>query len=208
MNAVVKEIIKKHKRIIFNGNNYSEEWVAEAERRGLPNLKSSVDAIPVLIAEKNVKVLEKHGVLSPTEIHSRYEICLENYIKTIRIEALTMIEMASRQILPVSLAYAKKVADTVSSLSAAGVDFSFAKEELDKLVSLTSGLKTAIDQLSAKLEEVDAHEGDTLGHAIAYKDVIIPQMNELRAFADKLETKVDAKLWPLPTYGDLLFSVV
>ncbi|ABN52766.1 MAG TPA: glutamine synthetase type III [Hungateiclostridium thermocellum] len=208
VNAVVKEIIKNHKRIIFNGNNYSEEWVAEAERRGLPNLKTTVDAIPVLLAEKNIKVLEKHGVLNRAEVLSRYEICLENYVKTIRIEALTMIEMASRQILPASLAYVGKVADTVASLKAAGADSSFAKEELDELVSLTSGLKAAIDKLSAKLEEVDAHEGDSLEHARAYKDVIIPLMNELRAFADKLETMVDASLWPIPTYGDLLFSVI
>jgi len=208
VNAVVKEIIKNHKRIIFNGNNYSEEWVAEAERRGLPNLKTTVDAIPVLIAEKNIKVLEKHGVLNRAEVLSRYEICLENYVKTIRIEALTMIEMASRQILPASLAYVGKVADTVASLKAAGADSSFAKEELDELVSLTSSLKAAIDKLSAKLEEVDAHEGDSLEHARAYKDVIIPLMNELRDFADKLETMVDASLWPIPTYGDLLFSVI
>ncbi len=208
VNAVVKEIIKNHKRIIFNGNNYSEEWVAEAERRGLPNLKSTVDAIPVLIAEKNIEVLEKHGVLNSVEVHSRYEICLENYIKTIRIEALTMIEMASRQILPASLAYVRKVADTVASLNAAGADSSFVKEELDKLVSLTSSLKTYIDTLGAKLEEVDTHEGDSLEHARAYKDVIIPIMNELRAAADKLETIVDASLWPIPTYGDLLFGVV
>jgi len=208
VNAVVKEIIKNHKRIIFNGNNYSEEWVAEAEKRGLPNLKSTVDAIPVLVAEKNIKVLEKHGVLSPTEIHSRYEICLENYIKTIRIEALTMIEMASRQILPVSLAYAKKVADTVASFNTAGTDSTVAKEELDTLVSLTSNLKASINKLSEKLEEVDKHEGDSLGHARAYKDVIIPLMEELRAVADEIETKVDASMWPMPTYGDLLFGVV
>jgi len=99
--------------------------------RGLPNLKTTVDAIPVLIAEKNIKVLEKHGVLNRAEVLSRYEICLENYVKTIRIEALTMIEMASRQILPASLAYVGKVADTVASLKAAGADSSFAKEELD-----------------------------------------------------------------------------
>jgi len=208
VNAVVKEIIKNHKRIIFNGNNYSEEWVAEAGRRGLPNLKTTVDAIPVLIDEKNIKVLEKHGVLNRAEVHSRYEICLENYIKTIRIEALTMIEMASRQILPASLVYVRKVADTVASLNAAGADSSFVKEELDKLVSLTSGLKAYIDMLSTKIEEVDMHEGDSLEHARAYKDVIIPLMNELRAVADKLETMVDASMWPMPTYGDLLFGLV
>jgi len=208
VNAVVKEIIKNHKRIIFNGNNYSEEWVAEAERRGLPNLKTTVDAIPALVAEKNIKVLEKHGVLNRAEIFSRYEICLENYIKTIRIEALTMIEMANRQILPASLAYVRKVTDTVASLNAAGADSSAAKGKLDKLVSLTSSLQAAIDQLGVKLEEVDAHEGDLLEHARTYKDVIIPLMGEMRSFADKLETLVDASLWPIPTYGDLLFGVI
>jgi len=208
VNAVVKEIIRNHKRIIFNGNNYSEEWVAEAERRGLPNLKSTVDAIPVLVEEKNIKVLEKHGVLNRAEVHSRYEICLENYIKTIRIEALTMIEIASRQILPASLAYVRKVADTVASLNAANTDSSFVKGELDKLVSLTSGLKAAIEKLCVKIEEIDASEGDSLEHARAYKDVIIPLMDELRTVADKLETMVDASLWPMPTYGDLLFGLV
>jgi len=208
VNAVVKEIIRNHKRIIFNGNNYSEEWVAEAERRGLPNLKSTVDAIPVLVEEKNIKVLEKHGVLNRAEVHSRYEICLENYIKTIRIEALTMIEIASRQILPASLAYVRKVADTVASLNAANTDSSFVKGELDKLVSLTSGLKAAIEKLGVKIEEIDASEGDSLEHARAYKDVIIPLMDELRTVADKLETMVDASLWPMPTYGDLLFGLV
>jgi len=208
VNAVVKEIIRNHKRIIFNGNNYSEEWVAEAERRGLPNLKSTVDAITVLVEEKNIKVLEKHGVLNRAEVHSRYEICLENYIKTIRIEALTMIEIASRQILPASLAYVRKVADTVASLNAANTDSSFVKGELDKLVSLTSGLKAAIEKLGVKIEEIDASEGDSLEHARAYKDVIIPLMDELRTVADKLETMVDASLWPMPTYGDLLFGLV
>jgi len=162
----------------------------------------------VLIAEKNVKVLEKHGVLNRAEIHSRYEICLENYIKTIRIEALTMIEMASRQILPASLAYVRKVADTVASLNAANADSSSVKGELDKLVSLTSQLKASIEVLSAKIEEVDMHERDTLEHARDYKDVIIPLMDELRAIADKLETMVDESLWPMPTYGDLLFGLV
>ncbi|ANX01751.1 glutamine synthetase [Thermoclostridium stercorarium subsp. leptospartum DSM 9219] len=208
VNDVVKEIISKHKRIIFNGNNYSEEWVAEAERRGLPNLRTTVDAIPALIAEKNIRVLEKHGVLNRAEIYSRYEICLENYIKTIRIEALTMIEMASRQILPATLSYVRKVADTVASLRAADADYSCVKEELDELVTLTSGLKAAIDKLDQKIKEADASEGDSLSHARAYKDVIIPQMNELRAVADRLETIVDASLWPIPTYGDLLFGLI
>jgi len=208
VNAVVKEIIKKHKRVIFNGNNYAPEWVEEAEKRGLPNLKTTVDAIPALIDEKNIKVFEKHGVLSHTEMHSRYEINLENYAKTIRIEALTMVEMASRQILPASMNYVRKVADTVASLNAAGADASSYKEELSKLVDLTTSIKFQVDKLKLAVDALDESSEDSYKIALAYKDEIIPLMNGLRADADKLETLVDASLWPIPTYGDLLFGLV
>ncbi|MCX7773864.1 MAG: glutamine synthetase III [Clostridia bacterium] len=207
VNAVVKEIFKNHKRIIFNGNNYSEEWVAEAARRGLPNLKSTVDAIPALIADKNIKVFEKHGVLTPTESQSRYEIQLEGYVKTVRIEALTMVEMVKRQILPASMSYVKQVADTVASLNAAGADSKSAKGALDKLVALTSSLSANADTLSDLVDHLDDHTGESLEHAKAYKEKVIPLMDSLRADADKLETMVDANLWPMPTYGDLLFKV-
>ncbi len=208
VNAVVKDIIKKHKRIIFNGNNYCEEWVTEAEKRGLLNLKTTVDAIPSLIAEKNLKVFEKHGVLSPVEMHSRYEIQLESYIKTIRIEALTMVEMANRQILPASLSYVKQVADTVTSLNAAGADSSSTKDILKKLVTLTSSLKANADQLNDRVEALDAHDGNSLEHAKDCQYEIIPIMNRLRDDADKLEQMMDANLWPMPTYCDLLFGLV
>ncbi len=208
VNTVVKDIIKKHKRVIFNGNNYCNEWVAEAERRGLLNLKTTVDAIPSLIAEKNLKVFEKHGVLSPAEIHSRYEIQMENYIKTIRIEALTMVEMANRQILPASLSYVKQVADTVTSLNAADADSSSTKDILKKLVTLTSSLKANTDQLNDRVEALDAHDGNSLEHAKDCQLEIIPIMNRLRDDADKLEQMLDANLWPMPTYCDLLFGLV
>jgi glutamine synthetase len=208
VNAVVKDIIKKHKRIIFNGNNYSEEWVAEAEKRGLPNFKTTVDAIPTFIAEKNIKVFEKHGVLTPVEMQSRYEIQLESYVKTVRIEALTMIEMANTQILPSSMTYVKKVADTVISLNSAGIDSSSVKADLVKLVALTTSIRSITDKLMGKIEELSTHTGDTLKHAYAYRDVVIPLMNELRVDADKLEAMMDASLWPMPTYGDLLFGLV
>lgn len=207
VNAVVKEIIKKHKRVIFNGNNYAPEWVEEAEKRGLPNLRTTVDAIPALIDEKNIKIFEKHGVLSPAEMHSRYEINLENYAKTIRIEALTMVEMASTQILPASMTYVRKVADTVASINAAGADASSYKDELNKLVALTTSIKNQVEKLKLSVEELDNSDEDALKKAIAYKDEIIPLMNGLRADADKLETMVDASLWPIPTYGDLLFGL-
>lgn len=205
---VVKDIIKKHKRIIFNGNNYSEEWVAEAERRGLPNLKTAVDAIPALIAEKNIELFKRTGVLSPTEVYSRYEIQLENYIKTLRIEALTMAEMINRQILPAALNYVKRVADTVSALKSAGADSKYAKKTLDKLVIITSGLKIDADALNESIETLDKMTGETLIKARAYQEMVLPIMEDLRKDADKLESMMDASLWPIPTYGDLLFGLI
>jgi len=207
VNALLKEIITDHKRIIFNGNNYSEDWVIEAEKRGLGNLKSTVDAIPVLIDKKNLEVFDKHGVLTPVEVHSRYEISLEGYVKTIRIEALTMIEMVMRQILPASLRYVKEVADTVASLNAAGADASSAKAALDKLTAITTSLRANTEALTDEIEKLDAEAGDSLEHAKAYKEKVIALMQTIREDADKLETQVDAELWPLPTYGDLLFKV-
>jgi len=208
VNAVVKEIISKHKRIIFNGNNYSEEWVAEAERRGLPNLKTTVDAIPALISEKSIKTFEKHGVLTSSELHSRYEIQLENYVKTIRIEAITMVEMANRQIIPASISYMKRLAETVVSLNSAGVDSSAVKADLERVTALVSSARSKTDLLKSKVDELDSHDGDTLEHAKYCKDVIIPLMSELREDGDKLETIVDSTLWPIPTYTDLLFGLL
>ncbi len=207
VSALIKEILTKHKRIIFNGNNYAEEWVVEAEKRGLPNLKTTIDAIPVLVKEKNVAVFEKHSVLNSTELHSRYEISLEGYVKTINIEALTTIDIANKLILPASLAYTKKIADTVASLNAAGVDSSSVKASLEKLVALTSSLSANVAALSAALEKVESEAADALAHAASFKDVIIPAINAVRSVADELEGIVEESLWPLPTYGDLLFKV-
>jgi len=204
---VVKDIIKKHKRIIFNGNNYSEEWIAEAERRGLPNLKTAVDAIPALIAEKNIELFKRTGVLTPNEVYSRYEIQLENYIKTIRIEALTMAEMINQQILPAAWRYVKNVADTVSALNSAGADSKSAKRTLDKLVALTSSLKIDADALNESIETLDKMTGETLIKAKAYQEMVLPIMEDLRKDADKLESMMDASLWPIPTYGDLLYGL-
>jgi glutamine synthetase len=207
VNEIVKEIIKKHKRIIFNGNNYSDEWVAEAERRGLPNMKSTVDAVPSLLCEKNVSLFERHGVLNPSEVHSRYEIQLESYVKTLRIEALTMVEIAMRQILPAALSYVKQVADTVASLTSVGANADSVKATLGKLVDLTSSLKANAEKLSAEIESLDAHSCDILERAKIYKENIVSLMNDIRKDADKLETMVDANLWPMPTYGELMFNV-
>jgi glutamine synthetase len=203
---IVTEIVKKHKRIIYNGNNYTDEWVKEAEKRGLPNIKSTVAAIPSLISEKAVKVYEKHGVLSKTEMHSRYEIFLEGYIKTINIEVLTMLDIAKRQILPASLEYAGKVAATLSSLKTVAAKSSTADKLLAELTSTIDSFGKNIEALEAVSAD-NGHSNDVLKHAEYYRDVVFTTMAKLRIDGDKLETMVDANIWPLPTYADLLFRV-
>ncbi len=207
VNAAVKDIIIRHKRIVFNGNNYSDEWVAEAARRGLPNLKSTVEAIPAVITEKNIKIFEKHNVLSSVESHSRYEIMLENYVKTLRIEALTMVEMSSRQILPVAMNFMKKTADTVISLAAAGAKTEMVKSILDKTVDLATSLEAKTAHLLECVDHLDSAEGDSLMHAQYIHDKMVAAMATLREDADRLETIVDSSMWPMPTYIDLLFKM-
>ncbi len=203
---IVTEIVKKHKRIIFNGNNYSEDWLKEAEKRGLPNIKSMVAAIPTLISEKTIKVYEKQGVLTKAEMHSRYEIFLEAYVKTINIEALTMLDMAKRQILPASLEYTGEVAATLSSLKTVSAKSSAADKLLTDLTSTIDSFGKKIEALEATLAK-NGNNNDALKHAEYYRDVVFKAMETLRVDGDKLETMVDAKIWPLPTYADLLFRI-
>ncbi|GAE90240.1 glutamine synthetase III [Acetivibrio straminisolvens] len=209
IHAILKEIVENHKRIIFNGNNYSDEWVEEAKKRGLPNIRSTVEATTALIAEKNIHVFEKHNVLSRTELHSRYEIFLENYIKSINIEALTMIEMTKRDIIPAVIAFITKVADSINSVKACGitVDTSVQSELLQEVSSLLTELKKNLTALENAASKAAHFSGDTYQKACMYRDDVFVRMNELRAIADKLETLVDSKMWPFPTYGELLFNV-
>ena len=203
--TIVTEIVKKHKRVIFNGNNYTDEWVKDAEKRGLPNIKSTVAAIPVLISEKSVKVYEKHSVLSKEELHSRFEIYLENYTKTVNIEALTMLEIAKRQILPASLTFAGQVASTIGSLKSVSAKTKSSEK-------LLSDLTTTIDSFSINIEALESalanlKQGDALKQAEYYRDVVFVAMGKLRADGDILETLVDADIWRIPTYADLLFNI-
>ncbi len=208
--SIIKEIIKNHKRIVFNGNNYSDEWVKEAEKRGLPNIKSTVEAIPAWIKEKNVKTFEKHAVLSKTELHSRYEIYLENYIKHINIEALTMLDMAKRQILPAVINYSGMIAEsinkvkTVSAKAATGAQEKLLIEVTETLNSFNNNIVAMEKALNDVVEKVGT---DTFKIAQYYRDVIFTVMGKLRVDGDKLETLVDAKVWPFPTYADMLFNV-
>ncbi len=207
VNAAVRDIFLKHKRVVFNGNNYAAEWVTEAERRGLPNLRSTVEAIPAVISEKNVQVLEKHHVLSAKESHSRYEIMLEGYVKTMRIEALTMVAMTGRQFLPVAMIAMKKAADTVNALASAGATSKVAHASLKHLTALADGIATAHAALEESVTHLDGHEGNGLEHANYIHETMIPLMNALRAKVDELETCVDGSFWPVPTYVDLMFKV-
>ncbi|NNG65836.1 glutamine synthetase III [Caldanaerobacter subterraneus] len=206
---LLQEIVRKHKRIIFNGNGYSEEWVKEAEKRGLPNIRSTVEAIPALIKEKNVKLMEKHGVLSKRELESRYEVLLENYIKTINIEALTMLDIAKRQILPAVVNFATKIAESINSVKATGlnVDISAQTELLAEVSSLMSEFKKNISELENAVNEASNMNSDSYSKACYYRDVVFTKMGILREIGDKLETIVDAELWPLPTYADMLFNI-
>ncbi len=207
--SLLKDIVSNHKRVIFNGNNYSDEWVAEAAKRGLPNISSTVEAIGSIITEKNISVFEKHGVLTKPELESRYEINLENYIKTINIEALTMLDMAKRQILTASIAFASELAHSINSIQSTGlkVDISAQAELLSEVCTLTASLKKNISALEEAVEKASAMHSDTYKQACSYRDDVFKAMGILRIDADKLELIVDAELWPIPTYDDMLFNV-
>lgn len=207
--AIVQKIVTEHDRIIFNGNGYSDEWVVEAEKRGLSNLRSTVESMPALITEKSINLFTKHGVFTETELHSRYEILLENYIKTINIEALTAIEMAKRQILPAAIKFTTEVANSINSIKATGVvvDTSAQESLLVELSNVLASFKTKLAKLEEVTTKADEVPGETYEHANYYREVVFATMNELREDADKLETLVDAQFWPIPTYSDMLFTV-
>lgn len=213
VNAEVKvllaEFVAKHKRVVFNGNGYSDEWVAEAEKRGLPNLKTTVEAIKALISEKNIAVMAKHGVLSKVEMESRYEIALENYIKTINIEALTMIEMAKRQFLPAVINFATDLAASINTIQATGVaaDLTAQTELLVEVSALTAALKKNIAELEVATDKAANAHGDFYEQASLFRFDVFEKMGALREVVDTLETIVDEDVWPMPTYGQLLFNI-
>ena len=206
LNKLLVETIKKHKRIIFNGNGYDASWVEEAAKRGLPNYVSTVDAVPHYTDEKNVKMFEMFKIYTRTELQSRTEIILENYSKIINIEALTMLDMAKKQILPAGMGFAKELADSVNAKKAAGVSADLEKKLADKVSALNTGIADAIDDLDAKLIGV-ADEDGYEATARYYRNSVFASMQNLRAVADELETITPEKEWPFPTYGDLLFRV-
>ena len=203
---LIKKYLTDHQRIIFNGNGYSDEWVAEAERRGLPNIRSMVDAIPALVTEKSVKLFGKFNVFTESELNSRVEIKYENYAKAINIEARTMIDMASKQIIPAVIKYTKSLADTIVAVKQAGVDAPVQTELLAESSDLLSDTKVALSKL-IDLTDHAAAMPEGREQAVFYHDKVMTVMNELRVPVDKLEMIVDKAMWPMPSYGDLLFEV-
>lgn len=208
LNEVLKKILKEHKAIIFNGNNYAPEWVVEAESRGLLNLKSSAEALPHYTDEKNIKLFEKHGVYTKLELESRKEILLEKYSQTINIEALTMLEMIKKDIIPAVCNYSKDLTESALAKKDLSSDIDISLET--NLVSKISSLSSCLAKKTADLEKVllgakDCDDSEKL--AKYYHDTVLSQMNEVRAIADELETLVGKGYWPFPTYTDLLFSV-
>ncbi len=206
VHTLIQKYATEHQRIIFNGNGYSDAWVVEAERRGLPNLKSFVDAIPALTTPETVEMFEKFHVLTRTELESRAEIKYENFAKIINIEARTMIDMASKQIIPAILKYTRELADTINAVRAAGVDASVQKEILKDVTFLLVETRNALKALSKVTEEVRGIV-DVKEKAEYYHNVVRPAMDALRAPVDKLEMIVDKEDWPMPSYGDLIFEV-
>ena len=211
-NAALKDLLvktyKEHKAVIFNGNGYSDEWIKEAtEVRGLPNYASTVDCLPQYLSEKNVKMFEKFKVYSKVEIASRTEILLENYTKVINIEALTMIDMAKKQIYPAVMEYTKEVCSVLASMKAVGIQNPVQEKLANKLSSSLGCLDSAISDLEQSLINAKDCADDVYKLSKFYRDDVFAKMQALRAIADELETIVSDKFWPFPVYSDLLFRI-
>ncbi|MBC8060226.1 MAG: glutamine synthetase III [Clostridiaceae bacterium] len=206
---ILTETVKNHKRVIYNGNGYSDEWITEAKRRGLPNIKTTVESIKALIDEKNLALMEKHAVLSRVEMQSRYEISLENYTKVVNIEALTTIQIAKREILPAAIKFATKMAESINTIysTGSGADTSVQTDLLLEVSALTASLKKNILILEESVTKTASLQVDPYEQAYTYRFDVFEKMSLVRAAADRLETLVDKALWPFPTYGDLLFKL-
>ncbi|HQI29134.1 MAG TPA: hypothetical protein PLT20_13690, partial [Sedimentisphaerales bacterium] len=201
---ILQDIATKHARIVYNGDNYTEEWVAEAARRGLPNIRSTYEAVMAFPTPEHVALFTKHGVLSQGEMLARTEILLEGYSKQINIEAQTMLNMAKRQILPACCEFAGRLGQSVTAVSGAGVSAEPQKKLLKKVSDLIAAMETKIEALEKAVAKAAGMHGAEK-HAQSYHDDVLPAMAALRQTADELETLVEAKLWPLPTYAEMLF---
>lgn len=205
---LIKRLMREHERIIFNGNGYSEEWVEEAKRRGLPNIKTMLDAIPALTTDKSVALFEKFGVFTRAELESRAEIEYEQYAKEINIEAKTMIDIATKQIIPAVIQYATTLGNSINTIrSACDADVSVQTEILMEVSDLLTDTKVSLARLQDAVNQGVAIKGDNQARAKFYQDEVVTAMEALRAPVDKLEMLVDKEAWPMPSYGDLIFEV-
>src|SRR5678816_511317 len=199
---LLNKVIKEHKRIIFNGNNYAPEWEKEAGKRKLLNLKNTVDALPQLITKEAVALLERYKILNERELHARYEVFLENYNKTLNVEGQLMVLMANRYILPAALEYQKQIGQSVAAVKAGGSKSTQGKKLLGGYTKLVDKLKSDTDALAKLLE----HSGGSAEkHAKFMRDKVVPAMAKLRETGDTIETLTPHGLWPLPTYREMLF---
>ena len=205
---LIKKYASEHQRIVFNGNGYSDEWVEEAKRRGLPNIKTMVDAIPVLTEEKTVKLFENFGVFTRAELESRAEIQYETYSKAINIEARSMIDIASKHIIPAVLQYTTALASSVNQIreACAEANISVQIELLKECSSLLAATKAALKELT-EVTDTAGTKAEGRERAVYIKDIVVPAMEALRQPVDRLEMLVAKDMWPMPSYGDLLFEV-
>ena len=209
VHALLKKTIEEHKRIIFNGNGYTDEWVEEAEKRGLYNLKTTPDALPHFIDEKNIELFTKHGIFTKEELFSRYEIWLENYYKTINIESNTLAEMIQKQVIPSVYTYVEKLADTAAAKKSVVADVSVASEAalISKLSTLADTMAQDLETLKADTAKALASSDDVLACSKAYQETVLEDMETLRKSADEAEVLIPDELLPYPTYDELLFSI-
>lgn len=208
LHNLIQTTIKEHKRIIFNGNNYADEWKIEAKNRGLKNRPTTVDALAHYLDEKHIKLFEKHNIFTQEELHSRYEILLENYTKTINIEALTMIEMSKRDIIPAGISFTRDLSTTISTKKAVSIDIPCTAEEklLQKASALTSDIYKYTEQL-AEANENAKQIPDNMERGKYYRDIVIPIMRALRYCVDNLEFITGREYWPYPSYTEILYSI-
>ena len=209
LHDLIRDTIRDHKRVIFNGNGYDDAWIEEAQKRGLLNLRTTPDALPYFLHEKNVQLFTSHKVFSKEEMEARYEIMMENYVKVLHIEAMTMVEMAKRDILPAVSSYTKSLTDTVLAKKSLGseinADYEYTSlKEISTLLSVAFEKSQALDETLAKADTITDFEEE----AFYYRDSVVPAMEVLRKSIDQLETMTDSSVWPFPTYGKLLFGII
>ena len=204
---VIREYLADHQRIIFNGDGYSAEWEKEAERRGLPNNKTTIEAAQCLKSEKAIELFTKHDVYNDVELKSRYDILLDGYCKTLRVEALTALKMAKTEIYPAVVKYIGTVAKDARELQELSIDNAFLKENLTELSALATQMKAEMAALEKAIDEADHNDADIKEQALCWRDSVLASMNKLRETADTLETMVDQNDWPIPSYVDLLFGI-